>query len=83
MTSAPITGRLWFAINGICNGMGTLCLYAALGSGPVTVVAPIYATYPLATVALSALVLSHVKVTLKLALGTLLAVGGVVLILAG
>ena len=53
---APITGRLWFAVNGICNGIGTLLLYAALGAGPVTLVAPIYATYPLATVALSALV---------------------------
>jgi uncharacterized membrane protein len=83
MTQAPLSGRLWFAVNGICNGIGTLFLYAALGAGPVTIVAPIYATYPLVTVALSALVLSHVRVTLKLVLGTVLAVGGVVLILAG
>jgi drug/metabolite transporter (DMT)-like permease len=83
MTQAPISGRLWFAANGICNGIGTLLLYAALGAGPVTLVAPIYATYPLVTVALSALVLSHVRITFKLMLGTLLAVGGVVLILGG
>ena len=83
MTQAPLSGRLWFALNGICNGVGTLLLYAALGAGPVTIVAPIYATYPLVTVALSALVLSHVRITLKLVLGTLLAVGGVMLILAG
>ncbi len=83
MTQAPLSGRLWFALNGICNGIGTLLLYLALGAGPVTIVAPIYATYPLATVALSALVLTHVRVTFKLTLGTLLAVGGVVLILAG
>jgi drug/metabolite transporter (DMT)-like permease len=83
MTQAPLSGRLWFAVNGICNGIGTLLLYAALGAGPVTIVAPIYATYPLVTVALSALVLVHVRITTKLVLGTALAVGGVVLILAG
>jgi drug/metabolite transporter (DMT)-like permease len=83
MTRAPMSGRLWFAANGICNGVGTLLLYAALGSGPVTIVAPIYATYPLATVALSAIVLTHVKITANLVLGTALAVGGVVLILVG
>jgi drug/metabolite transporter (DMT)-like permease len=83
MTQAPLSGRLWFAANGICNGVGTLLLYAALGAGPVTLVAPIYATYPLATVALSAIVLTHLKITLKVALGSLLAVAGIVLVLAG
>jgi drug/metabolite transporter (DMT)-like permease len=37
----------------------------------------------LVTLALSAIVLAHVKITLKLLLGTALAVGGVMLILAG
>jgi drug/metabolite transporter (DMT)-like permease len=83
MTQAPLSGRLWFAANGICNGVGTLLLYAALGAGPVTLVAPIYATYPLMTVALSAIVLTHVRITMKLVVGTVLAVAGVVLILAG
>jgi drug/metabolite transporter (DMT)-like permease len=83
MTEAPLAGRLWFAVNGICNGIGTLLLYAALGAGPVTIVAPIYATYPLVTLALSAVALAHVRITLKLMFGTALAVGGVVLILAG
>ena len=32
---APLAGQLWFAVNGICNGIGTLLLYAALGAGPV------------------------------------------------
>jgi drug/metabolite transporter (DMT)-like permease len=83
IAQAPWAGRLWFAANGICNGIGTLFLYAALASGPVTLVAPIYATYPLVTVVLSALVLTHIRITLRLLLGTVLAVAGVVLILAG
>jgi drug/metabolite transporter (DMT)-like permease len=79
----PAAGRLWFAVTGIVNGAGTLLLYAAVGAGPITVVAPIVATYPLMTVALSALMLSHVKVTPRLVLGTAMAVAGVVLILVG
>ncbi len=50
LVRAPLAGKLWFAANGICNGIGTLLLYAALGAGPVSLVAPLYATYPLFTV---------------------------------
>jgi drug/metabolite transporter (DMT)-like permease len=79
----PTRGRLWFAATGIVNGVGTLLLYAAVGAGPITLVAPIVATYPLMTVAMSALVLAHVKITPRLVLGTAMAVAGVVLILVG
>jgi drug/metabolite transporter (DMT)-like permease len=80
---APLVGKLWFALNGICNGTGTLLLYGALGAGPVSVVAPLYATYPLFTVGMSVLVLGNVKITWRLVAGTALTVGGVVLILIG
>jgi hypothetical protein len=36
-------GALWFAAVGLCNGSGVLSLYAALGRGPVTLVAPLFA----------------------------------------
>jgi drug/metabolite transporter (DMT)-like permease len=49
----------------------------------VTVVTPIYATYPLVTVALSALVLRRSVVTARMAIATMLTVAGVVLILVG
>jgi drug/metabolite transporter (DMT)-like permease len=80
---APLPGKLWFALNGICNGVGTLLLYAALGAGPVSLVAPLYATYPLFTVGMSALFLGNVRITWRIVAGTMLTVGGVVLILAG
>ena len=83
VVQAPWAGKLWFALNGICNGIGTLLLYAALGSGPVSLVAPLYATYPLFTVALSVIFLGNVRITFRLVAGTALTVGGVVLILAG
>jgi drug/metabolite transporter (DMT)-like permease len=80
---APLAGKLWFALNGICNGIGTLLLYAALGAGPVSLVAPLYATYPLFTVGLSVLFLGNVRITWRLVAGTALTVGGVVLVLVG
>jgi len=83
VVQAPRAGKLWFALNGICNGIGTLLLYAALGSGPVSLVAPLYATYPLFTVGLSVLFLGNVKITFRLVAGTALTVGGVVLVLVG
>ncbi|MBN8965593.1 MAG: DMT family transporter [Rhizobiales bacterium] len=83
IVKAPRAGRIWFAVTGLCNGIGTLLLYAALGAGPVTLVAPLVAAYPLITVGLSAAVLPNVKVTARLAAGTALTVGGVVLILIG
>jgi drug/metabolite transporter (DMT)-like permease len=83
MVQAPLSGKLWFAANGICNGIGTLCLYMALGAGPVLLVAPLYATYPLFTVGMSVLFLGNVKITFRLVAGTALTVGGVVLVLLG
>ena len=79
----PNIGRLWFALTGIVNGIGTLLLYLAVGAGPVTLVAPLIATYPLVTVGLSALVLSNVRVTPRLVAGVAMTVAGVALILAG
>ena len=78
IVQAPLTGKLWFALNGICNGIGTLLLYAALGAGPVSLVAPLYATYPLFTVGMSLMFLGNVKITWRLIAGPLLTVGGVV-----
>ena len=78
-----MAGKLWFAANGICNGIGTLLLYMALGAGPVSLVAPLYATYPLFTVGMSVIFLGNVRITFRLVAGTALTVGGVVLVLVG
>jgi len=83
IAKAPVRGRLWFVGVGICNGIGTLLMYAALGNGPVALVAPLVATYPLMTVGLSALVLGKVEGASRLAAGTALTVAGVVFLLAG
>ena len=43
----------WFAVTGISNGLSVLTLFAAVRNGPITLVAPLVAVYPLVTVLLS------------------------------
>lgn len=75
-------GAAWFAVTGILNGVAVLCLYQALSTGPVTLVSPIVATYPLFTLILSALVLREERMSGMLLGGVMLTVAGVILLLA-
>ena len=83
VVQAPWPGRLWFALTGICNGLSLLTQFAALRYGPITLVTPIGAIYPLVTVLLSAMLLQPVRITLRIVAGTVLTVAGVALVLAG
>ena len=79
---APRRGALWFSAVGVVNGLAVLLMYAALTRGPVALVAPLVATYPLVTVAASALVLHKVDLRPRMIAGAALTVVGVVLLLA-
>ena len=83
MAPAPRRGRLWFVGTGLCNGMAVLLMYAALANGPVALVSPLVATYPLVTVALAALVLGRTDDLPRLAMAVALTVVGVALLLVG
>ena len=83
VAGAPASGRFWFAVTGISNGLSALTLFAAVRNGPITLVAPLIAVYPLVTVILSALLLKHVAITLRIIAGTVLTVAGVLLVLIG
>jgi len=74
-------GALWFAAVGLCNGSGVLSLYAALGRGPVTLVAPLVASYPLVTLLLSFAFLKHEHIGPQLVAAVAVIVGGVVLLI--
>ena len=50
VAEAPWSGRFWFAVTGISNGLSALTLFAAVRNGPITLVAPLVAIYPLVTV---------------------------------
>ena len=83
IAQAPASGLTWFAVTGIFNGLATLSMFSAVRHGPITLVAPIVATFPLVTVALSALMLKHIEITPRIVGGTVLTVAGVALVLAG
>jgi drug/metabolite transporter (DMT)-like permease len=74
-------GALWFAVVGLCNGLSVLAMYAALEYGPVAVVSPIVAGYPLVILLLSRAFLEKEHVGLQLIGGVTSAVCGVVLLL--
>jgi len=75
-------GVLWFAVTGMLNGTAVLSMYNALNAGPVQIVSPIVATYPLFTLALGVLVLRQEKLSRRLIAGVVLIVAGVALLLA-
>jgi drug/metabolite transporter (DMT)-like permease len=76
----PRPQALWFVAVGMCNGLGALSMYAALARGPVAAVAPLVASYPLATVLFARLFLG-VGLDRRTALGIVLTVAGVALLM--
>lgn len=75
-------GILWFVAVGACNGTGMLAMYAALARSPVSVVSPLAATYPIFTLALSAMFLREERFGARVLAGVALTVAGVI-VLAG
>ena len=70
-------------MTGLSNGLSALALFAAARNGPITLVAPLAAIYPLVTVALSAVMLRHITITARIVAGTAPTVLSVVLVLIG
>ena len=83
IVQAPRAGIFWFAMTGISNGLSALSLFIAIRNGPITLVAPLAAIYPLVTVGLSAVLLKHIDITARIVIGTALTVLGVALVLIG
>jgi drug/metabolite transporter (DMT)-like permease len=77
------SGFLWFVGVGMSNGTATFLLYAALGLGSITVVAPLVAIFPLIAVVLSYVLLRDEKLHAIGLLGIVVSVGGVILLLVG
>lgn len=78
----PRTALTWFACVGTCNVLGVLALYAALARGPVILVSPLVATYPLVTLAFSAILFHSARINPPLLAGVALTVAGVILLVA-
>jgi len=80
----PLTrhGLAWFALTGALNGGAVLFMYTALGSAPVSMVAPIVATYPLITALASVLVLREEPVTARMLAGAGITVLAIIYLVA-
>jgi drug/metabolite transporter (DMT)-like permease len=76
-------GAIWFAVLGVFNGVSLLLVYAALMYAPVTLVSPLFAAYPLVTLALARVVLRDEPFNLSVATGVAATVIGVVLLVIG
>jgi drug/metabolite transporter (DMT)-like permease len=74
-------GVMWFTLVGVFNGAATFLLYAALGLGSITLVAPLVALFPLIAVVLSLLVLRGERLPLMGLLGIVVSVAGVIVLL--
>ncbi len=75
-------GAAWFALTGVLNGGAVLLMYGALSIAPVSLVAPIVATYPLVTVSVSAAVLREEPITLRMVAGAAITVLAMVYLVA-
>ena len=71
----------WFIAVGVVNGAAVLLLYVALSRGPVTVVAPLVASYPLLTLTLNRLFLGQSLPTWHALAGIFITITGVGLLL--
>lgn len=83
IADGPRPAKLAFAGVGLANGLAVLLLYLALARGPVTLVSPLVATYPLATVAIGALLYRRIDGGARLVSGVAMTVAGVALLIAG
>lgn len=76
-------GVAWFVAVGVCNGAAVGSMYLALSMGPVAVVAPLIATYPVIVLGLTLPLLGRAALSWSIAAGVALTVAGVALLLAG
>jgi drug/metabolite transporter (DMT)-like permease len=77
-------GWLFVVLAGFASTWGVTFWFLALSQAPVVLVAPIAATHPLVSVVLSHLFLQRLeRVTARTVAGTVLVIGGVILITLG
>ena len=76
-------GATVFAGVGLCNGLAVLLMYIALAGGPVSLVSPLIATYPLFTLVFGAIAIRATPLGPCVVAGVVLSVAGVMLLLAG
>ena len=84
-TSARFTreGVSWFMVVGLCNGIATWAGIEAVALGPVSLVVPVVASYPLFTLAIGLALSRKAAMNWQQSSGVMLTVVGIVLLVAG
>ena len=81
---APRFFLAMFALSGVAGGIGVIMIYSSLERADVVVVSPIIASSPLISLILARVFLQRLeRIPLSVVLGTLLVVGGTVLVVVG
>lgn len=76
-------GVAWFMVVGVGNGLATWFGIEAVARGPVSLVAPVVASYPLFTLLIGSVLLRRVKVSPAQSAGVALAAAGVMILVLG
>lgn len=76
-------GVAWFMLVGLGNGFATWFGIEAVARGPVSLVVPVVASYPLFTLAVGIIIHRSIRVSAAQALGVALAASGVIMIVRG
>ena len=81
---APRRALIMMILAGICSSFGLLLMYTALARAPVILATPIMASYPLIAMTFTHLFLQQLeRVTLRMVLGAILVVGGMIFVVLG
>lgn len=75
-------GFAWFAVVGLANGGAVLALYGALAAGPVGLVSPLVAGYPVVALILGKILLRGAPIGLQTVAGVVLATAGIIVLVA-
>lgn len=81
-TAAPRRAKAWFLAVGVVNGMAQILLFMALARGSVAVVAPIVASSPLVTLAVSRMLPGRRPMSTLAVVGAAVSVVGIAMLLA-
>ena len=76
-------GVAWFMLVGVGNGLATWAGIEAVSRGPVSLVVPVVASYPLFTLAVGSVLLRRTKISMAQAIGVALAAAGVMIVAFG
>ncbi len=75
------SGVVWFMAIAVANGAAVFLLYAALARGPVTIVTPIVACYPVIVLMMNAVLREDRNVTARTITGVSITVAGIAMLL--